>query len=234
MKKAQVSSKLLTYLLAIAIGLVIFYVIYLGATALFSAGRIYGVRECELKGEYDQARNLFDKDPKSDEAFKILQKVVSECKGTKYEHDSYRGMAEIHLNNQKYQDSISAYNRVFEYEGVRDEDYSSSAAKAQYNICVIYIYYLEDYDNALKECEKLSLYSYKNYDTYRYYHLGETYYKKGDEFFKQGNLEAAKEVYEKAKINFQNFLDFHKMETPEEKRSEADAKDKLNKISQQI
>jgi tetratricopeptide (TPR) repeat protein len=193
MKKAQVPSKLLMYILAIAVGVVIFYVIYLGVNALFSVGKIYAVKECKLVGEYDGAVDLVSQNPKSNEALQKFQKVVAECKGTEQEHASYVEIGKIYLFKDEYSAAVSSFNYVFEYEGVRDEKYSESAAKAQYYICGIYLYHLKDYDKALEECTKLSLYSYADLNFLYYYYLGEIYYKKGD--------------FEKAKINYKEFVD---------------------------
>ena len=94
MKKAQVANKFLSYAIAILVGLVIFYGVYLAGKALFSFQ--LGGQTCGLKDEFDSAIDLIN-DQKYEEAIPIFRKVTLDCKETPYEYFSYLEMGSAYF-----------------------------------------------------------------------------------------------------------------------------------------
>ena len=54
MKKSQAFPRMVKYLLVLALGAVILYIVYIAASALFAGGRMFAAKECQLIDEYDE------------------------------------------------------------------------------------------------------------------------------------------------------------------------------------
>jgi tetratricopeptide (TPR) repeat protein len=188
MKKAQVRWTYVKWAIALLVGFVMFYAIYLGGKALF--GFQLGAKECALEDEFNAAIDLSNAQ-KFQESILKFRRVAAECKGTQWEYWSYSEIGGAYFILNKSKEATAAYKNVVEYGGLRDEEWEKAAAEAQTEICDIYIN-LKDYDKAETECAKMVLYIVEDTDILAY--------------AKQADIDFARENYEKAIENYEKFI----------------------------